>query len=186
MKEGKIYHAEKIAAALTIFFQSDNILQLRELALKEVATQVNRKVETEVLKPNTLKPERFLACISSNDKSAKTIIKKTARLANYYHSKWLVLYVQTPAENADKIALSKQRHLINNYKLATELGAEVINVQHSSIPKAIISQVEEKKITTVCIGKPRLTLWNLILTTGIFNMLLKKLSAKNVDIVILS
>ncbi|MBW8360662.1 MAG: sensor protein KdpD [Kaistella sp.] len=186
LKEGKIYHAEKIAAALTNFFQSDNILQLRELALKEVATQVNRKVETEVLKPNTLKHERFLACISSNDKSAKTIIKKTARLANYYHSKWFVLYVQTPAENADKIALSKQRHLINNYKLATELGAEIINVQHSSIPKAIISQVEEKKITTVCIGKPRLTLWNLILTTGIFNMLLKKLSAKNVDIVILS
>jgi two-component system sensor histidine kinase KdpD len=66
----------------------------------------------------------FMACISSNEKTAKTVIRKTARLANYYHSKWYVLYVQTPKESADKIALDKQRHLINNFKLATELGAQ--------------------------------------------------------------
>lgn len=186
LKEGKIYQAEKIAAALTNFFQSDHILQLRELALKEVASQVNRKVETEIVKPNSLKHERFLACISSNERAAKTVIKKTARLANYYHSKWYVLYVQTPKENADKIALSKQRHLINNYKLATELGAEIIKVQNTSIAKGIITQIEERKITTVCIGKPRLTLWKVIMATGVFNVLLKKLSSNNVDLVILS
>ncbi len=38
LKEGKIYQAEKIAAALKNFFQSEHILQLRELALKEVAS----------------------------------------------------------------------------------------------------------------------------------------------------
>lgn len=186
LKEGKIYQAEKVAAALTNFFQSDHILQLRELALKEVAAQVNRKVETEVVKPNTLKHERFLACISSNERSAKTVIKKTARLANYYQSKWYVLYVQVPNESADKITLKKQRLLINNYKLATELGAEVIKIQSPSIAKAIIKQVEDKRITTVCIGKPRLSLWRLIMATGVFNVLLKKLAANNVDLVILS
>lgn len=186
LKEGKIYQAEKVAAALTNFFQSDHILQLRELALKEVAAQVNRKVETEIVKPNTLKHERFLACISSNERSAKTVIKKTARLANYYQSKWYVLYVQVPNESADKITLKKQRLLINNYKLATELGAEVIKIQSPSIAKAIIKQVEDKRITTVCIGKPRLSLWRLIMATGVFNVLLKKLAANNVDLVILS
>lgn len=186
LKEGKIYQKEKITAALTNFFQSDHILQLRELALKEVASQVNRKVETEVVKPNTLKHERFLACISSNEKTAKIVIKKTARLANYYHSKWYVLYVQTPNESADKIALNKQRHLINNYKLATELGAEIIKVHNRSITQEVMNQVEEKKITTVCIGKPRLPNWNAIVATSIFNMLLKKLSSNNVDLVILT
>ena len=68
LKEGKIYQAEKIETALQNFFKSDHILQLRELALKEVASQVERKVETEVTKPNALKHERFLACISSNEK----------------------------------------------------------------------------------------------------------------------
>lgn len=186
LKQGKIYQAEKIEMALKNFFQSEHILQLRELALKEVASQVERKVETEISKPNSLKHERFLACISSNEKTAKTVIRKTARLANYYHSKWYVLYVQTPSESAEKIALAKQRHLINNFKLATELGAEIIKVQNSSVSKAIIEQATERKITTICIGKPHLSLLGVILSTNIFNQLLKKLSSNEIDLVILS
>ena len=133
-----------------------------------------------------MKQERFLACISSNDKTAKTVIRKTARLANYYHSKWFVLYVQKPSESLDKIALDKQRHLINNYKLATELGAEIIKIESDSIASTIIEQVEERKITTVCIGRPKLTLWRTIAATGTFNVLIKNLSSKNIDLVILS
>lgn len=186
LKEGKIYQAEKIETALQNFFKSDHILQLRELALKEVASQVERKVETEVTKPNTLKHERFLACISSNEKTAKTVIRKTARLANYYHSKWYVLYVQTPNESPDKIPLDKQRHLINNFKLATELGAEIIKVESSTVSKSIIEQATERKITTICVGKPHLNLLKIILATNVFNELLKKLSSNDIDLVILS
>ncbi|WP_432670993.1 sensor protein KdpD [Flavobacterium sp. SM2513] len=186
LKEGKIYPQDKIQTALNNFFQSDHILQLRELALKEVASQVNRKVETEVIRPNVMKHERFMACISSNEKTAKNVIRKTARLANYYHSKWYVLYVETPLENPNKIALNKQRHLINNFKLATELGAEIIKIKNTSIAKSIIDQVEQRKITTVCIGLPRVSLWTVILSTNIFNTLLKKLASKNTDLVILS
>ncbi|MCC7025729.1 MAG: universal stress protein [Saprospiraceae bacterium] len=186
LKEGKIYQAEKIETALNNFFKSDHILQLRELALKEVASQVERKVENEVTKTNSIKHERFLACISSNEKTAKNVIRKTARLANYYHSKWYVLYVQTPKENSDKIALDKQRHLINNFKLATELGAEIIKVESTSVSKAIIEQASERKITTICVGKPHLNLYKIILATNVFNELLKKLSTNNIDLVILS
>src|SRR5690606_274620 len=104
LKEGQIYTADKIQSALGNFFKPQHILQLRELALKEVASQVERKVETEVT-GGGLRQERFLACISSNHATAKTVIRKTARLANYYHSKWYVLYVETPRERGDKIAL---------------------------------------------------------------------------------
>jgi two-component system sensor histidine kinase KdpD len=186
LKEGKIYDATKIETALKNFFQSDHILQLRELALKEVASQVERKVETEVTKTNAVKHERFLACISSNDSTAKTVIRKTARLANYYNSKWYVLYVQTPAESGNRIPLDKQRHLINNFKLATELGAEIIKVENNNIAKAIVEQCEERNITTICVGKPHLNLFRLILATNVFNELLKKLSASDIDLVILS
>ena len=186
LKEGKIYTPDKIEIALKNFFKSDQILQLRELALKEVASQVERKVDSEVPKTNNLKHERFLACISSNDKTAKTVIRKTARLANYYHSKWYVLYVQKPEESATNIALDKQRHLINNFKLATELGAEIIKIESDSIAKTIIDQAEKLKISTVCLGKPHLSLWRIILATNVFNELLNKLSSNNIDLIILS
>jgi two-component system sensor histidine kinase KdpD len=186
LKEGKIYTADKIPTALNNFFKSDQILQLRELALKEVASQVNRKVESEVPKNVTTKHEKLLACISSNDKIAKAIIRKTARLASYYNSKWYVLYVETPKESSDKIALDKQRHLINNFKLATQLGAEVIKVESKHITDAILEVVAQKQITTVCIGKPHLSLFKVILSTTIFNKLLNNLTSSNIDLVILS
>lgn len=186
LKEGKIYDQSKIPSALNNFFKNENILQLRELALKEVASQVTRKVETEVVTGKTLKKERFLACISSNETTAKNVIRKTARLASYYNSQWFLLYVQVPRESADRIALNKQRHLINNFRLATELGAEIIKIQSKNIAMTIMEQCEERNITTMCIGKPHLDIWRIILATDTFNSLLKRLSKQNVDLVILS
>lgn len=185
LKEGKIYSADKIERSLQNFFQPERILQLRELALKEVASQVERKIDTELPRNAHLKQERLLACISSNHEIARKVIRKTARLSSYYNSKWMVLYVQTPRENADKIGLAAQRHLINNLKLATELGAEVIRVKDNNIAKGIIGVAEQQAITTICIGKPHLSLLNIILSTTVFNQLLNKLSAADIDIVIL-
>lgn len=186
LKEGKIYDQSKIQSALSNFFKNENILQLRELALKEVASQVTRKVETEIVTGKILKKERFLACISSNEITAKNVIRKTARLANYYNSQWFLLYVQIPREAPDRIALNKQRHLINNFRLATELGAEIIKIQSKNVAMTIMEQCEERKITTVCIGKPHIDIWRIILATDTFNSLLKRLSKQNVDLVILS
>ncbi|MBC7494622.1 MAG: sensor protein KdpD [Flavobacterium sp.] len=186
LKEGKIYTQDKIQTALTNFFKSDQILQLRELALKEVASQVVRKVESQIPKNTGIKHEKLLACISSNDKTAKIVIRKAARLASYYNGIWYVLYVETPKESSDKIALDKQRFLINNFKLATQLGAEVIKIENSNITDAMLKIVEEKDITTVCIGKPHFNLFKVILATTIFRRLLNSLSESNVDLVILS
>jgi len=187
LKEGKIYDPAKVQQALTNFFQPEKILQLRELALKEVAGQVERKVDYEVTaKKNAYRHERFLACISSNHEIAQRVIRKTARLASYYNSHWFVLYVQTPKEATDRIPLAAQRHLINNFKNATELGAEVIQVKEDNVARVIMDIVLDKHITTVCIGKPHFNLFQVILKTSIFNQLLKTLSKNEVDIVILS
>ncbi|QRR00703.1 sensor protein KdpD [Dyadobacter sandarakinus] len=186
LKEGKIYKQEKIQTALSNFFKPDHILQLRELALKEVASQVERKVESEIPRLVAPKREKFLACISSNENTARHVIRKTARLASYYNSKWIVLYVQTPGESQDKIALGKQRHLINNFKLATEMGAEIVRVQSTNVSEAIIRVAEQREITTICVGKPHITLIRVIMATNLFNNLLKKLSSSDIDLVILS
>jgi two-component system sensor histidine kinase KdpD len=186
LKEGKIYAADKIPIALRNFFQPEKILQLRELALKEVASQVERKIETELPRNAHLPAERFLACISSNHETAKKVIRKTARLASYYRSRWFLLYVQTPKEDGDKIGLASQRHLINNFKLATELGAEVIREKQSNIARGIIEVAKRHGITTICIGKPHLNLYKVIMSTAVFNQLLNSLAASDIDVVILS
>ncbi len=186
LKEGKIYRAEKVPTALQNFFRSDKILQLREIALKEVAHHLERKINVEIPKQVKLRPEKFLACISSNAETARIVIRKTARLASYYRSPWVMLYVQSGAESLDRIKLDKQRFLINNFKLATELGGEVLKVKSDQITETIMKVVEEKEITTICIGKPHLNLFQVILRTAVFNELLKNIAATETDLVILS
>jgi two-component system sensor histidine kinase KdpD len=186
LKAGKIYDQSKIQRALDNFFQAERILQLRELALKEVAHHLERKINIEVPKQIKLRPEKFLACISANHETAKIIIRKTARLASYYRSPWIVLYVQRSQEGGDKIRLDLQRHLINNFKLATELGAEVLKVKSENVTETITRIAAEKEVTTICIGKPHLNLFQVIMRTAIFNKLLKSISETETDLVILS
>ena len=186
LKEGKIYDKSKIETALQNFFRTEKILQLREFALREVTTQLERKIEAELPRNMALRHEKFLACISSDDETAKMIIRKTARLAAYYNSKWYVLYVQTEKEGPDKIVLAVQRHLINNFKMATEMGGEVIKEKGDNVAKSIIAVANEKQITTICIGKPHFNLIKSILSNNLFDQLLIKLTDTDIDLVILS
>ena len=186
LKEGKIYHLDKVPMALGNFFQTERILQLRELALREVANQVERKIDNEIPKNIKVRPELFLACISTNEESAKVIIRKTARLAAYYRSKWYVLYVQRSNESSDKINLASQRHLINNMKLATQLGGEVLKVKSDNIAKTIWETADKYDITTICLGKPHFKFYQLVMKTAVFTQLLNKMSKTHIDLVILS
>jgi len=186
LREGKIYDPAKVQMALANFFQADKILHLRELALREVASAVERKIEVGKPVGTAGRNERFLASISSNPDTARRVIRKTARLASYYQSRWFVLYVQTPGEAPHRIRLDLQRHLINNLKLATELGAVVIQAKSDQVVNCILDEVEKRKVTTVCIGKPHLNLAQIILRTFAFNKLLNKLAESDTDLIIFS
>lgn len=184
LKAGKIYRAEKIETALNNFFKTENILQLRELALKEVAFRVEKKVETEVIpEEKAIHRELYLACISSNEKTPRHIIRRTARLASRYNTDFMALYVQTPSESPDRINLSSQRHLLNHFKLVTELGGELIQVASPDIIQTIIDVCHERHITTVCIGQPTLN-WCKILKIHRYGYFLKKLSDMDIKLII--
>ena len=156
LKAGKIYKAEKIQTALNNFFKTENILQLRELALKEVALRVEKKVENEVVMSIGLgvRHEKFMACSSSQEKAPRRIIRKAARLATRYNTSFVALYVQTPKESMERIDLASQRHLLNHFKLVTELGGEVVQVQSRDVLQSIVQVCKEKQISTVCMGSP--------------------------------
>ena len=184
LKEGKIYDKSKIETALQNFFLPKHLLQLRELALREVAHQVERKIENEVFNNEKFIPDKIIACISTNDDGAKNVIRKTSRLANFYGFQWSVLYVQTPREATDKINLASQRHLLNNFKLATELGAEVIKKKETNIARAIVDTAKEQEAGLIIIGKPKSSFLAFILNRNLIQRILKYSSG--VDIIIIS
>ncbi len=188
LKAGKIYRPEKIQTALDNFFRTENILQLRELALKEVAMRIENKVETEVTPAvgQTLRHERFLCCISANEKTPRRIIHKTARLAGRYNTSFIALYVQTPRESTERISLASQRYLLNHFKLVAELGGEVIQVQSRDILDSITSVCKERQISTLCMGSPSFHLPHSILMLLKYRRFVNELSQANIDLIILA
>ena len=147
---------------------------------------MEKKVELEVNKKARVRHEHFLACISSLEKSPRRVIRKVARLSTRNNGTFSILYVRTPKEQNDNISLASQRHLINNFKLATELGAEVIQHDAKTVVEGIIDVCNSRPITTVCIGKPKIKLSNIIFASFRYRHLFNSLAKSNIDLIILS
>ncbi|SDK00002.1 two-component system, OmpR family, sensor histidine kinase KdpD [Catalinimonas alkaloidigena] len=184
LKEGKIYRGDRIQRALEHFFRPDQILQLRDLALRQVAALVERKIQRSLPQASRMPLERFLACISTNDEGARKIIRKTARLAAHYQASWWVLYVQLPRERSDRIALATQRKLLHNLKWATELGAEVVRAKGEDVPELIYQTAIAHQITTLVLGKPHFSAYRQLTGRNYFDRLLKKLVDREIDVVL--
>ena len=186
LKAGKIYAKEKIQTALDNFFKTENILQLRELALKEVAFRVGKKVESEVapVENKGRGQAKLLVCVSSNSETQQHIIRKAVRLADFHGAELVALYVQTPKEHNDRIPLDTQRHLMGHLELVVQLGGRIRQVVSDNITQTIIDICHEERITTLCMGQPSLTLPRLLTRTRAYRKLLLELKAMGIDLII--
>lgn len=190
LKAGKIYKPDKIALALNNFFRTENILQLREIALKEVAFRVEKKVENEVILSSAVKQglyrEKILACIDSDDHTPRHIIRKAYRIASRYNTSFMALYVQTPRENPDRIALASQRYLLNHFKMVTELGGEIIQVTSSDVLESIIQVCRDHQVTTLCMGHPSFRLPSVFFHIPRYKRFLSALTELHIDLIIIA
>ena len=186
LKAGKIYKPERIRMALSNFFREDNILQLRELALREVMLRVEKKVENEITENAVQLHDKLLAVIDSSEKKSRRLIRRTARLAMHLNAGFLVLYVQRDSEADDRIPLPNQRYLINNLELARELGGEILQIRSNHLIETIIDTCLDRKISLVCMCKPEFSLYSLFITTFRFKRLLDRLVRMNIDLIVLS
>jgi two-component system, OmpR family, sensor histidine kinase KdpD len=186
LKDGKIYDKTKIDHALQNFFQKDKLLQLRDLALKEVSRQISNKVYREILPTERTKLNTLITAISTNYHSAARLIRRSSRLVNLYNSAWFVIYVITPKESVERINTSDQRHLINNLKLAADLGAEVIQSKDNDIAKAIAELAREKEAGLIVMGKPHLSFIMELFNKNIFKKLINYTNDLNLDILMVT
>jgi two-component system sensor histidine kinase KdpD len=161
LEEGKIYKPDKIQSALANFFTPENLTTLRELALREVASSVDRVREEIVRREETGKPagrktvDRILVAMSSNPPYTATLLRKASRIAGRLNSDWYCVYVQTPDERADKIDATIQRKLVDNFQMAQTMGAEVVKLTHTDIPAAICKFAVDNGVTLALVGQSR-------------------------------
>ena len=185
LREGKIYKPNQIEAALSNFFKQENLLQLRELAMREVANRLENRIGDSVPKAQRAGTERIVLAISTNQQTAQHMLRRTARIASFLDAHWDVVYVQTPREASDKINLASQRHLINNFKLATELGANVVTLKEPDVALALAQHCRAIEATLMVIGKTRRSFWQTLLYGDLVKKLLQYTDTTSTDILII-
>ncbi len=165
LREGKIYAPEKVPSALQNFFTDENLTTLRELALREVASSVDR-VREEIVRreeggaPVRTTVDRILVAMSSNPTYTAQLLRRASRIAGRLNTDWYCIYVQTPDESAEKIDSAVQRKLVDNIQMAQALGAEVVKLQGEDVAGAIVRFAREHGVTLVLVGQSRRSAWH--------------------------
>lgn len=83
LRQGKVYPAERVEPALEHFFTGDNLSRLRELALEELATALDRQRQKQsVVTDNG--SDRIMVCLSYRSPNVHRLLRKGARLADRF------------------------------------------------------------------------------------------------------
>jgi len=166
LREGKIYQADKIETALANFFTDENLTTLRELALRETASSVDRSREEIVRRQESgsvasarRTVDRVMVCLSSDPPLSRALLRKGSRIAGRLNSDWFCVYVQTPDERADRIDSTLQRHLVENIQLAQSLGAEVVKLDGRDVAPVLVRFAAERGVTLAIVGATRRSRW---------------------------
>lgn len=188
LRAGKIYSAEKISWALEHFFRPENLSILREISLREVAESVDRTVTAQTPTNETARraaaSERVMVCLSSYPPHGATLLRRGARMAGRLNTDWFVVYVETPQEAPHRIDAEAQRHLLDNFEKARELGAQVVRLQSADPAPTLIDFARTHGVGRIVIGRSQQPWWRQLFGRSVMQRLVAE--AVDFDVLIVS
>jgi two-component system sensor histidine kinase KdpD len=182
LKSGKIYATDKIEQALNSFFRKENLQALRELALREVAEDIEQgKRNNKVKKKDTKFYENVLVCVQARAVDDR-LIRRGFKIARRLNGNFYVLHVI----DGQRYSMAKSQQLDMLKELAEKLGASFAVERVSSkrqVKTTMLDYISEKGITRLVIGQSARTRWEEIKHGSIVNELLRKTSGIDILIV---
>ena len=182
MRRGDVYGLEKVEQSLKNFFRRGNLIALRELALRQVAEQVDRSLESYMdakeIHENWGVRERIAVCISGSA-SGQYLISRAARMARRMDAELYIVHVErqlpTREENPSVLAA--------NLRFGENLGAQVVKLKGNSVADAISEFVRSKHITQVIFGRAPIHDWRKYLYLSVVHRFLRESPPVDVHIV---
>ncbi len=154
LEEGKIYPAERIASSLNNFFQVGNLEHLRELTMREIASQIDFKRRDVLDDGDKMSPDQIMVCMASKGPNSARLLRAGSRLAGRLNRNWYAVYVQTPSEDPTLIDATTQRLLADTLTLANQLGATVFTFKGRDVVQTILNFAREYRVGHIVIGRP--------------------------------
>jgi two-component system sensor histidine kinase KdpD len=182
MKRGDVYSTEKVERSLKNFFRRGNLIALRELALRQVAEQVDRSLETymedEDIRKNWGVRERMAICVSGNP-AGQYLVARGARMARRMDAELYVVHVDRELGAKEQ----NEKALAANLRFAESLGANVVRLKGRSVADTVADFVRSKHITQVIFGRAPIHDWRKYLYLSAVHRFLRESPPVDVHIV---
>ena len=181
LRAGKVYPKERVEAALTNFFRGDNLSALRELALREVAEDVEAKRGNMVLDPLSKQAvnERVLVLVKPVPESQR-VLRRAWRSAQRLGADLDALWVRKPGEQLDEGSATSLAAL---RRLAIILGADFLEEEADELVPAVRRTVVDRGSTYVFVGTPDESRRREILHGSLVSALVRELPGVDVRVV---
>src|SRR5579885_740178 len=152
LRAGKVYPQERAEVALANFFRADKLAALRELALREVAEDVEARRTVRTLEPLSQQAvaERVLALVEPQPKSQR-ILRRAWRSAERLGAQMDAIWVRKPGHELteeERVSLAALR------RLAVVLGAHFLEEEGDDLVGAVRRIAYDRGTTYVFVGTP--------------------------------
>lgn len=182
LRRGDVYPVDKVPQALQNFFTEGNLSSLREIALREVASGVDRSVQTYRKERRVSQPwqtqEKVMVCISP-DKPSLRLLRRGWRIANRLKAKIVAVYVPV-----GKPTLDQQKVLEADFALAARLEIPLDRTAGANVAAALAEYAIAHQITQIVIGHSGRTRWQELLRGSIVNELIRLV--KGIDVLVVA
>lgn len=183
LEQGIIYKDNNENLLTKNFFRKNNLSALRELSLRLTAEGVDEHLEEYMrqhgIHDNWHTVERVMVCITPN-LNGKKLIRKGAKISSKFKCEWFVVSVSSSRIFSSNIIHKDIEALNNHYKLAKQLGAEVVSLNGKNISKTLANFASQKYITQIVIGTSRKTKLQYFFTGSPVTQLIKY--TKNIEL----
>jgi two-component system sensor histidine kinase KdpD len=185
LRQGKIYDAAKVEQALTNFFRKGNLTALRELALRQLASDQAGKAQEYRQREGLDRPvipEKVMVAMASRG-SARTLLRVGSRIAGKLATDWFAVYVETPKEEPGRIKPEDHVALQDNIRFAKQLGAKVVNLKGARVADLLVEFAKREGVTHVIFGQSARSRWDLLMHGSIVDRFLRDVRNATVQIV---
>jgi two-component system, OmpR family, sensor histidine kinase KdpD len=181
LEAGKVYAKDRAETALLNFFKLENLGALRELALREVAEDVEERRRAEIVDPMGKQAiaERVLVLLTPEPRSQR-ILRRSWRSAQRLAAELDALWVRKPGRGLDEdeqVALAALR------RLAVVLGAHFLEEEGDDLVDTVRRVVAERGSTYVFVGTPDESRRREILHGSLVSALVRSLPGVDIRVV---
>ena len=185
MLHGNIYPKEKVPQALTHFFRTDNLIAVRELALRFVADESDETLLEHLQQHKPQIPwettERIMAAVTAKP-GTDVLLRRAARIASRVKAELDVVHVII----GDTSPSRDDRPIDELRDLAADLGARWYEIDDDDPAQALVGFAREHQITQIVIGSIQSTWWHIADGGPILRRVIHDAGASGIDVHIIA